>query len=75
MSASNENKEKLQAGDSTTSELLMLDKSQQTDIVGCDLPPDQVAIYGSTVTLEVGRNEAKNQNLISSAKSSLVIAR
>ncbi|XP_078481815.1 uncharacterized protein LOC100185627 [Ciona intestinalis] len=29
-----------------------VDKSQQTDITGGDVPPDQVAIYGSNVTLE-----------------------
>jgi len=30
-----------------------VDRSQQTDLVGCDVSSDQVAIYGSTTTLEV----------------------
>ena len=50
ISVSFQNKDKME---STPSEQFMLDKSQQTDIIGCDLPPDQVAIFGSNVTLEV----------------------
>ncbi|XP_076804370.1 uncharacterized protein LOC143448475 isoform X2 [Clavelina lepadiformis] len=37
---------------SDISEQEMVDRSQQTDLVGCDPSPDQVAIYGTNVTLE-----------------------
>nr|CAB3263333.1 uncharacterized protein LOC108950788 [Phallusia mammillata] len=31
---------------------LTVDRGQQTDLVGCDVSPDQVAILGSSITLE-----------------------